>query len=567
MPRPFSRLPSGDADESRYYSRMSLDLTESSYEEFRAKTDTESLIASDNPTGERKSEGEENSAPLRKSLKQYSKLVWWMLAMSTAILYSGYDSVILGQLNTVVQYEKDFGEYLHTQDPITMKWEDKDTLPGIWLSMWDGIGPLGQMAGTVLGGFLLDRMGRRFCLLLGSFVGAAGILALFLANKPADKEWRRIMILIGKVIQGLGLGVIKIETFTYMSEVVPVSLKGAVMSLVPTTTLLGQLIGAVVVKLKEEDESTLAYLIPMASQWGFALPPLLLAVFLPESPAYLLKKRDPQGALKSLTRLIGSKNNPSAALSKMQATLDEDAKMENVSYMECFNASNRRRTFITIYGSLIEFFFGLALLSNVSYFLKLLGMSTSKASYFMILAIVVGLFVNLFSSWTVSHIGRRKLVTTTLLITTGLWAVVGFAGIKKLSFTPYLVGGTFTAIVIVCGLGCWPASYVIVGETSSLRLRAKSSAIGNVANSLAGVAMNFLLPILYNRDKANLGAKTGFLMVITSGTGAVLMYVFVPELKNRSAQEINHLFEKGVRSIGSSKWKDTAYEEVPLDDA
>ncbi|KAJ4305762.1 hypothetical protein N0V90_001294 [Kalmusia sp. IMI 367209] len=558
MSRAFELLPSVDEDGVGSYSRASLDLGESvSYDDFRRKSDAESvasLIGRNEFDTDLKKEKEDNNAPLRVSLKQYSTLVWWMLAMSTAILYGGYDSVILGTLNAVPAYQRDFGE--PTGDP-----EEPDLIPAFWLSIWDGLGPLGQIAGSALGGWFLDRYGRRFCLRMGSIFGAFAIGILFLANMPANKNGKRIMILVGKVVQGFGLGIIKIETFTYMSEVIPL------MSLVPTFTLLGQLIGAIVIFVVSNDDRSLSYMIALGSQWALALPPFLLAFFLPESPAYLLKIKDTPGALKSFERLLGPKNDARAAVLKMQKTLDEEAKSSvKLSYTDCFNAANRRRTFIVVFASCIEFFFGLSLLSSVSYFLQKLGMDASKSILFLIAGIVIGLVANAGSTWTVTHIGRRKLTITTLLITCGLWTVMGFAGIKQLSFTPWLAGGLCTSIVVVCGLGCWPASYAIMGETSSIRLRSRTQAIGSLANNVSGIVMNFGLPYVYNTDAANLGAKTGFIFTALAGMGAVMTYFFVPELKGRSAIEIDHLFQKGVRSIGSSSWRDSE-EAVPLNDA
>ncbi|KAF2451889.1 MFS general substrate transporter [Karstenula rhodostoma CBS 690.94] len=566
----FSRVPSDDADEGTYYqNRQSLDLTDSvSYDDFRRQSDSESvksLIQRDDPDVHLEKERENNSAPLRESLKQYSTLVWWLLAMSTAILYAGYDSSVLGALNSVPAYQRDFGEWSHVpKDDKPDNWED--VIPAFWLSVWDGVGPLGGMAGSALGGWFLDRWGRRFCLMVGSMIGAGAILILVLSNQPENKDTKRIMILVGKVIQGFGLGIIKIETFTYLSESVPVSLKGAVMSLVPIMTLLGQLTGAVIIFAVSTSDKSSSYQIALASQWALALPPLILAVFLPESPAFLLKTRkDPQGALKSFTRLLGPRNNPRAALAKLQETLDEERKNSTKgSYLDCFKAADRRRTFIVMFAGSMEFFFGLAMLSNVSYFLQQLGMPASKSLLFLIAGIVIGLIANMGSTWTVTHIGRRKLTITSLLITAGLWAVMGFSGIKQYAFTAWLAGGLCTAIIIVCGLGCWPASYAIMGETSSLSLRSRSQALGSLSQSLTTILMNTVLPFLYNPDALHLGAKTGFVMTATAGAGAVLTYFFVPELKGRSALEIDHLFEKKVGSIGSTNWRDTHVEEVPL---
>lgn len=487
-----------------------------------------------------------------------------MLAMSTAILYAGYDSAVLGTLNAVPAYQRDFGEWMQSPEKDDPNHWDY-VIPVFWLSIWDGIGPLGQVIGSVLGGWMLDRTGRRFCLLVGSIIGAGAILMLVLANKPGGKDAKRIMILMGKIIQGFGLGIIKIETFTYMSEIVPVSLKGAVMALVPIMTLLGQLIGAIIIFAVSSSEKPSAYMIALGSQWVLAIPPLILAIFLPESPAYLLKKEDTQGASKSFSRLLGPKNNTRTAVNKLQQTLDEETKTSaRSSYRECFNAANRRRTFIVMFASTLENFFGITLLSAVSYFLQQVGMSASKSILFLIAGVITGLIANIASAWTVTHIGRRKLTVSTLLVAAGLWAIMGFLGIKQYEFTMWIAGGICTAVVVVCGLGVWPASYAIMGETSAVRLRSRTQALGNLARSLATFLMHIVLPYFYNPDALNLGAKTGFFLAGLSTIGALLTYLFIPELKGRSALEIDHLFEQKVKSIGSSKWVDVEVEEVQL---
>jgi SP family general alpha glucoside:H+ symporter-like MFS transporter len=569
----FSRLPTDDADEGRYYqNRQSLDLTESaSYDDFRRQSDSESvksLIQRDDPDLNVEKEKENNSAPLHESLKQYSTLVWWLLAMSTVILYGGYDSAVLGGLTSVPSYQRDFGEWMPDateEDP--NHWDN--VIPVFWVSVWESASPLGGIAGAALGGWFLDRWGRRFCLLMGSILGSGAILILFLANTPEKKDAKRIMILVGKLVQGFALGIIKIETFTYLSEIVPVSLKGSVMSLVPIMTLLGQLIGSIVIKVIALSDKNWVFLIAMGSQWLLALPPLILAIFLPESPAFLLKvKTDRDGALKSYARLLGPKHNARAAMTQLQQTLDEEAKTSaGLSYLDCFKAGDRRRTFIVMIAGSMEFWFGLTLLSSVSYFLQQVGMDSSKSLFFTIAGVIVGLIANLGSTWTVTHFGRRRLTITTLLITTGLWSLMGFAGIKQFDFTPWLAGGICVCVVVVCGVGCWPASYAIMGETSSLRLRSRSQALASLTSSILGIVANSVLPLFYNPDALNWKAKTGFVAAVLAGIGALLTYFFVPELSGRSALEIDHLFQKNVRSIGSTNWRDTHVEEVPLKNA
>ncbi|KAF2013452.1 general substrate transporter [Aaosphaeria arxii CBS 175.79] len=307
----------------------------------------------------------------------------------------------------------------------------------------------------------------------------------------------------------------------------------------------------------------MGYLVALGSQWILAVPPFVLSFVLPESPAYLVRKGNISAATKSLTRLFGPKNDPEKLLHKLQTSIeDEEKNASKISYAECFNSHNRRRTWIVIYANQLPNFFGLPLLSSVSYFLQQVGMKPSHSVIFLIGGIVLGLLSNAASTWTLSNIGRRKLTITTLLIAGGIWLAMGMIGIKRSAITPWLTAACSTLVVVTCGLGAWPASYTIMSESSSLRLRAKSQAIGGISNYISTVAVNFALPYVYNPDAANLGAKTGFVFAALCAGGAVLMWWLVPEMRGRSVVEIDRLFEQGVGARGSSRWKDRSGEVV-----
>ncbi|KAF2181397.1 MFS general substrate transporter [Zopfia rhizophila CBS 207.26] len=484
---------------------------------------------------------------LRKSIRQYSKLLVYSFSMTTAILLWGYDLVVVGSITAIPAFQRDFGQFL----------DDEWIIPALWLSLWSAFGPLGQALGAVTGGWLQDRIGRRINLFIGGVIVTISVAIVFLANRIPDMDGRRTMFLVGKFLQGYATAIIKIQSLTYISEIMPTSLRGPAMALFPTFTLLGQLIGAVVIFVVSDIESERSYLIALGSQWVLSISPFVLAFAMPESPAYLVRKKNMDGALKSLNRLFAPKNNPHEALERLRISIEAEEKVaEKVTYADCFNGANRRRTFIVIFANFLPPFFGLPLLSSASYFLQQVGMSSSNSLLFLIVGIVLGLLSNAASVWTISHIGRRKLTITTLFLSAALWAGMGISGFWHNSFTPWFTGAMAMVIIVVCGMGAWPTSYVVMSESSALRLRAKSQAIGGIAAYLSAIVTNFVLPYFYNPDAADLGGKTGFLFTALSLTGAVWMWLLVPEMKGRSVDEINHLFEQRVPARGSSKWKD-----------
>lgn len=98
-------------------------------------------------------------------------------------------------------------------------------------------------------------------------------------------------------------------------------------------------------------------------------------------------------------------------------------------------------------------------------------------------------------------------------------------------------------VITIAGLGAWPASYAIGGETSSLRLRAKSQGLAWFVNSMASAIFSAFLPFLYNTDAANLKGKTGFVYCFTAAVTTVLGFLYIPELKGLTPAEVDDLFE------------------------
>ena len=98
-------------------------------------------------------------------------------------------------------------------------------------------------------------------------------------------------------------------------------------------------------------------------------------------------------------------------------------------------------------------------------------------------------------------------------------------------------------VITICGLGAWPASFVVASETSALHLRAKAQGIGwFIAGLTSGIA-GFVLPYIFNPDQGNLRAKTGFVYAGFCALGVVIAWFSVPEMKGRTHDEIDRLFE------------------------
>jgi hypothetical protein len=331
--------------------------------------------------------------------------------------------------------------------------------------------------------------------------------------------------------------------------------------------LLGQLTGAVgnFVNLKRDKGYTVCF----ASQWPFSFVPVVVALLIPESPTYLVRKNRIAQALKSQGRLAAVGSDPQATIAKIQADIQHELSLKSrTSYRQCFQGTNVRRSWIIVFVNLLPNAFGLTLLAKASYFMQIVGMGAFNSVLFLILGIVLGLFSNFASIWVTARFGRRLLIVNTLAVAAVLWGGMGIAGCWRGIATVWYVGNStsqlllkeirtnivsrrYTAItmmivIIVCSLGVWPASFAVSSETSSLHLRAKSQGIGWFTSGAATSAWGVALPYMFNPDQGNLRAKTGFVFAATCALAVLVAWWCVPEMKGRSPAEIDRLFELKV---------------------
>ncbi|KAF2875107.1 general substrate transporter [Massariosphaeria phaeospora] len=487
-------------------------------------------------------------------VKKYRKVVGYTLGLASAILLYGYDNVIVGTVSGMPPFQEDFGSRL----------DDKWILPSSWLALWNLSSPLGAMAGAVAGGWLQDKIGRRPALGISSFLSAIGVAIMFCSYLPDDINGRRGCFLAGKLFQGVSIGAVVTSAQTYMSEILPPSLRGSGMAFFPVFTLLGQLTGALVIFGSLDSKK--GYAIAFGSQWPFSFVPIVVAFFMPESPAYYVRNRKMEQALRAQSRLDPPGTDTKVVVDKIQLDIEHEEKSGRSTFMDCLHKRNFRRTFIVMWANSLTAIFGLPLLAKASYFLQIVGMKANLSIIFLILGIVLGLLANVVSVWLVSRVGRRPLILGSLGVSALLWLSMGIANCfegKAVTWTAV----SMMLVIITCGVGVWPASFAVSGETSALQLRAKTQGIGWMVQAFGTAASGIALPYIFNPDQGNLRGKVGFTYVASCLLGAAVSWFLVPEMKGRSIAEIDRMFELELPARQFKAWRGESEElaAVPHD--
>jgi len=117
-----------------------------------------------------------------------------------------------------------------------------------------------------------------------------------------------------------------------------------------------------------------------------------------------------------------------------------------------------------------------------------------------------------------------------------------------------VVGVSLNLLSFIAGLGVWPASYVVGGEISSLRLRAKSQGLCWAFGGVGNFIFSTVTPFIYNADAGNLRSKIGFVWLGISGLSFVALWVLVPETFGRTPYQLDLMFEQKLPTRKFRHW-------------
>jgi len=347
---------------------------------------------------------------------------------------------------------------------------------------------------------------------------------------------------------------------SYASEICPVQIRGFTTSGVQLFISIGQLTANLVLKGTGTLSSNLAYRIPFALQFIFPTILLIGLPFSPESPWFLLHKARPEAALATLTKL--GYTDPIPVLAEMAHTVEIERKnYSSTTYLDCFKGINLRRTEIAMGIFTVAQLTGVVFTIGYStYFFELAGLSPSSSFSLSVGVSVLGL-IGVMGSWfLINRTGRRS---TSLFGTMTLALLLLLIGILDIIPTSsrgpvYIQVACIIIFAFVYLLTIGPMGWALFAEISSAELRSRTVGLGIVVQSVFGVLLNIVVPLLINPDAANLGGKIGFIFAGTASLGCLWVWWRVPETRGRRLMELDWLFEN---KVPASKFQ--GYE-VPL---
>ncbi|KAI3394008.1 hypothetical protein diail_3325 [Diaporthe ilicicola] len=466
--------------------------------------------------------------------KMYPWACFWAFIMCFTIVMESFDMFLNGNFVALPAFKEKYG--VHVAGSADKSIETK------WQSSLFQAGQCGAFVGVLIAGPITNRIGYRWTTLLALVMMNATIFISFFANSLE-------VLVIGQAFEGVPWGFFIANSPAYASEIVPLSLRGAVTATLQMSWSIGSIVvgGATYALNQRTDEWS--WRIPLALQWIFPVPLMVLIFFAPESPYWLVRHGRQKEALRSVERLgRRSMVNAQTELAMIERTVEIEAKIGGSPKLtDLFKGTDLRRTIITclIYAS--QNFAGNLIANQATFFFEQAGMSTNFSFQLGLINSCLQFVGNVISLGLSSWLGRRTIYLWGTATNIGFLMILGIcASIAQNTATNYAQAVLGILISFVYALALGPISYTIIAETSSVRLRALSTGVGRAAYYVCEIPMIFLASQLLNPTGWNVAGKCGYVWGGTACVCWAAAFFGLPELKDRSYREIDILFNRKV---------------------
>jgi len=489
-------------------------------------------------------ENAEHEMTLWQAAKNHPMACMWAFIMCFTIVMESFDMFLNGNFVALYPFKQKYGVVLA---------DGKKAIPTKWQSALFQSGQCGAFVGVFLAGPVTNRLGYRWTTILALMFMNATIFISFFADSLA-------VLVIGQAFEGVPWGFFIANAPAYASEVVPISLRGACTATLQMSWSIGGIIVAAATYAYNKVDDPWAWRVPLALQWIFPTPLIILLFFAPESPWWLVRHGKKEQALRSIQRLgKESKQNAHEKLAMIERTVEIEAQLGGApTLLDLWKGTDLRRTTIICLMYASQNFAGNLIANQATFFFEQAGMSQNFSFQLGLINSCLGFCANA-GSWLLTNwFGRRTIYLWGTAVNIVLLMVLGIcASIEQNPHTSYAQAclGVIISFVFAGAMG--PISYTIIAETSSVRLRALSTGVGRAAYYVAEIPMIYLASKLLNPTGWNVAGKCGYVWGGTAIVCWIMAFFFLPELKHRSYREIDILFN---RRVPARKFKTTVID-------
>ncbi|XP_011624624.1 sugar transport protein 4 [Amborella trichopoda] len=459
---------------------------------------------------------------------------------ATGGLIFGYDIGISGGVTSMDVFLKDFFPSVYTNMKETHENQyckfDSQLLTTFTSSLY-----IAGLIASFFASTMTRLFGRRPSMLFGGAVFLAGSAINGAATNVA-------MLIIGRILLGIGIGFANQSVPLYLSEMAPAKLRGGLNMGFQLAITIGILAANLVNYGTAQIKGSYGWRISLALA---AVPAIIMtvgAIFLPDTPNSLIERNQPEKAKNMLRKIRGTDSIEEEYKNLVEAS--EASKKVTHPWKNILQKKYRPQLVMSI---AIPFFQQLTGINVIMFYAPVLFKTIGFADDASLMSAVISGFVNtiatVVSIVTVDRYGRRilfleggvQMFISQMIIGVMIGKVFGVSGTGSLT-----KGQADVVVFLICtyvAAFAWswgPLGWLVPSEIFPLEIRSAGQSINVSVNLLfTFVIAQVFLTLLCHLKFGLFFFFAGWVLIMT-----IFIYIFLPETKNVPIEEMHLVWKK-----------------------
>ncbi len=399
---------------------------------------------------------------------------------------------------------------------------------------------LGALVGSLIAGMLGDAIGRKRTMLLAGALFTLGAAVQSLA--PGE-----LVLVVGRLVIGIGVGVAAVAAPLYAAELAPASLRGRFISSYQLAITIGIFL-AYLVNAHLSASGNWRLMLGAAAIPGLAL--FVVALVAPESPRWLMMKLR-RAEARAEEHRVNPRVDVEAYLDAIEASIRTEDKP--APWSEIFHREWRHPLLVAVGLAIFQQITGInAIIYYANQIFASAGFASPESQAVVTTWAIGGVNVlaTLIAIAFIDNEGRRKLLLAGLVGMGVSLVVVGvaFQFIGANDQAGAAAGPTLAGIVTVAALilfiACFafslgPVVWTVINEVFPARVRGRGVALATAVNwGSAYLVSQFFLSLV----QAIGSSLTFWLFALFCAVAWVWIYRTVPETKRQSLEDIQRMW-------------------------
>lgn len=431
------------------------------------------------------------------------KIFGWSIIVALGGFLFGFDTAVISGAEQAIQKFWELNTWEH----------------GLTVS----IALIGTIAGSLTGSIPSDKLGRKTTLIIIAALYLFSAIGTALAG-----NW--YLFLIFRFLGGIGVGASSVTAPVYISEISPPEMRGRLVAMFQFNIVLGILVSYFSNYLIGAGDTSWRWMLGVQAFPSFLF--LILLRYVPESPRWLVLKRNKIKEAKQILNIINPFTQEEVLKNIQQNNADEKAMGATD---KLFTQKNKFPVFLAIIFAVFNQVSGInAIIYYAPRIFEMTGLKEDASLLSTVGIGAVNLIFTLIAINFIDKMGRKKL----MLI--GSFGLIATLGLVAYTFYTENFGGIAITVYLLVYIAFFAFSqgaviWVFISEIFPNHVRAKGQTLGSFTHWIMAALIAFSFPALTEK----LGGGNTFLFFsIMMIIQLLFVWKIMPETKGRSLEQL-----------------------------